>query len=76
MLFLGGVVKNFGIVFDEYYNIDEDRFFNDLQDIFDNSEVKPKYVLVNFPHNPSSATITKKFYGDDVLCSKIMPSKY
>lgn len=60
----GGVVKNFGIVFDEHYNIDEDRFFNDLQEIFDNSEEgkKPKYVLVNFPHNPSTATVTPEFY--------------
>ncbi|MEA3552996.1 MAG: LL-diaminopimelate aminotransferase [Campylobacterota bacterium] len=60
----GGVVKNFGIVFDEDYNIDEDRFFNDLQEIFDGStpENKPKYVLVNFPHNPSTATVTPEFY--------------
>ena len=66
----GGVVKNFGIVFDEHYNIDEDRFFNDLQDIFDNSEVKPKYVLVNFPHNPSTATVTPDFYVRLVAMAK------
>ena len=66
----GGVVKNFGIVFDEDYNIDEDRFFNDLQDIFDNSEVKPKYVLVNFPHNPSTATVTQDFYVRLVAMAK------
>ncbi len=60
----GGEVKNFGITFDEHYNIDEDKFFNDLQDIFDNSPEgkKPKYVLVNFPHNPSTATVTPEFY--------------
>jgi len=60
----GGVVKNFGIVFDEYYNIDEDRFFDDLQEIFDTAPKgkRPKYVLVNFPHNPSTATVTPEFY--------------
>ncbi|MEA2019954.1 MAG: aminotransferase class I/II-fold pyridoxal phosphate-dependent enzyme, partial [Campylobacterota bacterium] len=60
----GGEVKNFGIEFDEHYHIDEDKFFDDLQEIFDNSPQgkKPKYVLVNFPHNPSTATVTPEFY--------------
>ena len=60
----GGEVKNFGVVFDEDYNIDEDKFFYDLQDIFDTSAEgkRPKYVLVNFPHNPTTATVTPDFY--------------
>jgi alanine-synthesizing transaminase len=60
----GGEVKNFGIEFDEDYNIDEDKFLNDLQDIFDSAPEgkRPKYVLVNFPHNPSTATVTPEFY--------------
>ncbi len=68
----GGVVKNFGIVFDEHYNIDEDKFFNDLQEIFDVStpENKPKYVLVNFPHNPTTATVTPEFYVRLVAMAK------
>ncbi len=68
----GGIVKNFGIVFDEHYNIDEDKFFLDLQEIFDNStpKTKPKYVLVNFPHNPSTATVTPEFYVRLVAMAK------
>lgn len=60
----GGVVKNFGIEFDEDYNVNEDRFFEVLQDIFDTAEEgkRPKYVLVNFPHNPTTATVTPDFY--------------
>jgi alanine-synthesizing transaminase len=60
----GGEVKNFGIVFDEDYNIDEDKFFVDLQKILDTAieGKRPKYVLVNFPHNPTTATVTPEFY--------------
>jgi alanine-synthesizing transaminase len=57
-------VKNFGIVFDEDFQIDEDKFFTDLQEIFDTAPEgkRPKHVLVNFPHNPSTATVTPEFY--------------
>jgi len=60
----GGEVKNFGIVYDEDYKIDEDKFFTDLQEIFDIAEEgkRPKHVLVNFPHNPTTATVTPEFY--------------
>lgn len=60
----GGEVKNFGLIFDEDYNIDEDKFFFDLQEIFDKASKgkRPKYVLVNFPHNPTTATVTPQFY--------------
>jgi alanine-synthesizing transaminase len=66
----GGVVENLKLVFDEYYNIDEDKFFEDLEYIFKSALVKPKYVLVNFPHNPTSATVTSKFYERLVAMAK------
>ncbi len=58
----GGVVEDLKLKFDENYNIDEDHFFEELNHIFDKAHVKPKYVLVNFPHNPTSATVTLEFY--------------
>jgi len=60
----GGEVKNFGIDYDEDYNVNEDKFFIDLQEIFDTAVEgkRPKYVLVNFPHNPTTATVTPDFY--------------
>jgi len=60
----GGEVKNFGIEFDEDYNINEDKFLSDLQEIYDSASEgkRPKYVLVNFPHNPTTATVTPEFY--------------
>ena len=66
----GGNVHKFGLVFDEDYNIDEDRFFDDLEKTFKDSSPKPKYVVVNFPHNPSTATVTPKFYERLVAMAK------
>jgi alanine-synthesizing transaminase len=66
----GGEVEHFDLSFDEHYHIDEDKFFDDLQNIFDNTTDKPKYMLVNFPHNPSSATVTPEFYVRLVAMAK------
>ncbi len=66
----GGVVEDLKLVFDEHYNIDEDKFFEDLENIFKFAHVKPKYVLVNFPHNPTSATVTSDFYVRLVAMAK------
>jgi len=58
----GGSVIKFGIEFDEDYKVDEDKFFENLERIFKENSPQPKYVLVNFPHNPSTATVTPEFY--------------
>ncbi len=58
----GGNVVKFGLKFDEDYNVDEDQFFYDLENVFKNNSPKPKYVVVNFPHNPTTATVTPEFY--------------
>ena len=58
----GGNVVKFGIKFDEKYRINEDHFFENLDRVFKESSPKPKYVLVNFPHNPTTATVTPEFY--------------
>ncbi|HFU75676.1 MAG TPA: aminotransferase class I/II-fold pyridoxal phosphate-dependent enzyme, partial [Arcobacter sp.] len=66
----GGNVHKFGLVFDEDYNVDEDQFFIDLEKAFRDSSPKPKYVVVNFPHNPSTATVTPEFYERLVAMAK------
>lgn len=66
----GGKVIKFGIEFDEDYKINEDKFFEDLIHIFQTTSPKPKYVLVNFPHNPSTATVTQEFYVRLVALAK------
>ena len=66
----GGNVLKFGIEFDEHYRINEDHFFENLNRVFMESSPKPKYVLVNFPHNPTTATVTPEFYTRLVAMAK------
>ncbi len=66
----GGNVVKFGIEFDEDYRINEDKFFEDLGRVFKETSPRPKYVLVNFPHNPTTATVTQDFYVKLVAMAK------
>ncbi|PHS59074.1 MAG: alanine transaminase [Sulfurimonas sp.] len=66
----GGSVVKFGIEFDEDYKVNEDKFFEDLERMFKENSPKPKYVLVNFPHNPTTATVTPEFYVRLVAMAK------
>ena len=66
----GGNVVKFGLEFDEDYKVDEPRFFENLERVFKESSPKPKYVVVNFPHNPSTATVTQDFYVKLVAMAK------
>jgi len=66
----GGNVVKFGLEFNEEYEINEDQFFIDLDRVFKETSPRPKYVLVNFPHNPSTATVTPEFYVRLVAMAK------
>ncbi|MFA6759531.1 MAG: LL-diaminopimelate aminotransferase [Sulfuricurvum sp.] len=68
----GGNVVKFAIKFDEDYRVDEDQFFLDLKRVFNESSPRPKFVLVNFPHNPTTATVTPEFYVRLVAMAKEM----
>ena len=58
----GGAIHKFELVFDDEFKVDEDLFFERLQKTIDESIPKVKFVVVNFPHNPSCATVTPEFY--------------
>lgn len=66
----GGNVQKMELPFDEDYKVDEDLFFERLEQTFHNSFPKPKYVVVNFPHNPTTATVTPDFYTRIVAMAK------
>jgi len=58
----GGAVRKMELVFNERYEVDEDFFFFNLKKALIESVPRPKYVVVNFPHNPSTATVSSAFY--------------
>ena len=66
----GGNVQKMKLPYDEDYKVDEDQFFVNLDTAFKDSFPKPKYVVVNFPHNPSTATVTPAFYERLVALAK------
>ena len=67
----GGNVEKMELTFnEENFEVDEDRFFADLDHALKNSVPKAKYLVVNFPHNPSTATVTPEFYEKLVALAK------
>ena len=66
----GAAVHKFELVFDDTFKVDEDLFFQRLQKTIDESIPKVKFVVVNFPHNPTCATITPEFYVKLVAMAK------
>ena len=66
----GAAVHKFELLFDSEYKVDEDLFFQRLQKTIDESIPKVKFVVVNFPHNPTCATVTPEFYTKIVAMAK------
>ncbi|QKF74300.1 aspartate aminotransferase, class I and II aminotransferase [Aliarcobacter faecis] len=66
----GAAIHKFELVFDNEFKVDEELFFKNLQKTIDESIPKVKYVVVNFPHNPSCATVTPEFYTKLVTMAK------
>jgi alanine-synthesizing transaminase len=67
----GANVEKMKLVFDENtFEVDEDKFFENLLDALDNSVPRAKFLVVNFPHNPSTATVTPEFYKRLVAIAK------
>ncbi|QKF65725.1 aspartate aminotransferase, class I and II aminotransferase [Arcobacter venerupis] len=66
----GAVVHKFELGFDDAFKVDEDLFFKRLQKTIDESIPKVKFVVVNFPHNPTCATVTPEFYTKLVAMAK------
>jgi alanine-synthesizing transaminase len=58
----GAAVHKFELAFDDTFKVDEELFFERLQKTLDESIPKVKFVVVNFPHNPTCATVTPEFY--------------
>jgi alanine-synthesizing transaminase len=66
----GGNVHKMGLVWNEKYELDTKQFFLNLKKAFAESVPKPKFVVVNFPHNPTTVTVEKEFYEELVAYAK------
>lgn len=67
----GANVEKMKLVFNEdTFEVDEDKFLADVVEHLDNSIPKAKFLVVNFPHNPTTATVTPQFYTRLVALAK------
>lgn len=66
----GGNVHKMGLDFNEKFELDTEMFFTKLKKAFQHTIPKPNYVVVNFPHNPTTVTVEKAFYEELVALAK------
>ncbi|EHV4790285.1 LL-diaminopimelate aminotransferase [Campylobacter coli] len=66
----GGNVAKMPLKYNEKFELDENKFFEDLDKTLHESIPRPKYVVVNFPHNPTTVTCEKSFYEKLVATAK------
>ncbi|EAI7021222.1 LL-diaminopimelate aminotransferase [Campylobacter coli] len=66
----GGNVAKMPLKYNEKFELDENKFFEDLDKTLHESTPRPKYVVVNFPHNPTTVTCEKSFYERLVATAK------
>jgi alanine-synthesizing transaminase len=61
-LLAGGNVHSVQLKMHDDYTLDEDAFFEGIEKAMSESSPKPKYVVVNFPNNPTTAVVNVSFY--------------
>ncbi|MBZ7942124.1 LL-diaminopimelate aminotransferase [Campylobacter molothri] len=66
----GGNVVKMPLIYNENFELDEDKFFQILNTTLQESVPKPKYLVVNFPHNPTTVICEKSFYEKLVQIAK------
>jgi alanine-synthesizing transaminase len=58
----GASVRKTELKYNEKYELDEEHFFQELERAMIESVPKPKFLVVNFPHNPTTVTASSNFY--------------
>lgn len=66
----GGNVAKMPLAYNEKFELDENHFFENLHKTLNESIPRPKYVVVNFPHNPTTVTCEKSFYERLIATAK------
>ena len=58
----GGNVHRLKLEMNDDFTLDEEGFFRNSEKALRESSPKPKYLVVNFPNNPTTATVDLSFY--------------
>ncbi|EHV0384256.1 LL-diaminopimelate aminotransferase [Campylobacter jejuni] len=66
----GGNVAKMSLAYNEKFELDENQFFENLHKTLNESIPRPKYIVVNFPHNPTTVTCEKSFYERLITMAK------
>ena len=66
----GGNVAKMPLAYNEKFELDENQFFENLHKTLNESIPRPKYVVVNFPHNPTTVTCEESFYERLIATAK------
>lgn len=66
----GANVSTFGLKWNEDMGLDVDDFFTNLKRVLREVMPRPKFVVVNFPHNPTTIVVYKAFYERLVAMAK------
>ncbi|EIO0693241.1 LL-diaminopimelate aminotransferase [Campylobacter jejuni] len=66
----GGNVAKMPLAYNEKFELDENQFFENLHKTLNESIPCSKYVVVNFPHNPTTVTCEKSFYERLIATAK------
>ncbi|HEH3836819.1 TPA: LL-diaminopimelate aminotransferase [Campylobacter jejuni] len=66
----GGNVAKMPLAYNEKFELDENQFFENLHKTLNESIPRSKYVVVNFPHNPTTVTCEKSFYERLIATAK------
>lgn len=61
-IIVGANVQKIPMSWNSSFELNEDEFFTNLKRALKESIPKPKFVVVNFPHNPTTVTCTLDFY--------------
>ncbi|MDE6978797.1 MAG: LL-diaminopimelate aminotransferase [Helicobacter sp.] len=69
-IIVGANVTKFALQYNKNRELDEDAYFRDLEHALKEALPKPKFVAVNFPHNPTTVTVERSFYERLVALAK------
>lgn len=58
----GGNVTRFALDLNDDLSLNEDAFIDNVKKCLRETSPRPKYLVVNFPNNPTTATVTPDFY--------------